>query len=608
MNRIPNSKIEEIQKKSNIVDVISSYINVTKKGNNYVAICPFHDDKTPSLSISENKQLFKCFSCGMGGNVFKFISEFEKTSYINAVNIAAKKIGIELNFENDISKNGDELYSYIKEINIEATNLWSYNLTQSDEAKSYLISRKITKEDIEEFSIGYAPLGSYKLYTYLLNKGYSMHQIFDAGLAKKKDGEILDYFFNRIIFPIKNEFGEIIGFSGRDISNKAGAKYLNSPETKLFRKSLVLYNLNLAINNSRINNTINIVEGFFDVISLYRSGIKNAVGLMGTSFNKELVKKLKKYSKNINLIADNDIPGMNSAIKSYRILNQYFEKVSFILIPDGYKDVDEILSRNKNFFSNESINKLNLTFIEFYYHYLIKKYGVKNINDNLNTRIEFFDEINEELYNVNQVTLDYLRSKISTDLNIELDKVIDYTHLETSNFSIDSYENEYLDEIDNDVSLFQKETYAKATDLLVSMMMNTPSKTKVIFEKLDECNFSTSNEKLNKFLYLLKKNDMSIEKLNSLLKLTEYRDLKRFVEKSSTGKNGEFSLKKLNEVIEIFRNFHTEKACSIIDKKLISAISSNDKNAIEQLMNDWKENQCEVINKHTGIFSGTKKM
>lgn len=198
--------------------------------------------------------------------------------------------------------------------------------------------------------------------------------------------------------------------------------------------------------------------------------------------------------------------------------------------------------------------------------------------------------------------MDYLRKKISIDLDIELDKVINYTHLNQSSFSIDSYEDQYLDDIENESNLFQKERYTKATDLLVKMIINTPSQTGFIFKELDECNFSTSNENLNKFLFLIKKNNMSIEKFNNALIDNENKSLKKFVDNSLEDKDSEFSLKKLHEVIEIFKNFHIEKACSIIDRKLSKALSVNNKSEIEKLFLDWKENKCDKINNNIDIF------
>ena len=237
--------IEDIKNRVNIVDIISKYIPVNKKGRNYTAVCPFHNDTNPSMQISEEKQIYKCFACGAGGNVFAFVEEFEKVSFIEAVKIVADFIGYDLS-EFDVSlpqKNINPELERLFDLAKEASEFYTYNLLNSDNAGlKYFESRGITKEIIETFKLGYADSDSSKIVRYLTKKGYSTKEIVDAGIGLENNGSFIDRFKGRVVFALTNMKGQVVGFSGRKIDNSDTSKYVNSNENALFNKSSCLYN------------------------------------------------------------------------------------------------------------------------------------------------------------------------------------------------------------------------------------------------------------------------------------------------------------------------------------------------------------------------------
>ena len=243
--RIDEQIIEEIKNKVNIVDIISKYVPVSKKGRNHVCVCPFHNDTNPSMQISEDKQIYKCFACGAGGNVFTFVEEFEKVSFIEAVRIVADFIGYDLSEydvalpQKNINPKQEKLLALVKE----ASEFYTYNLlNSSNDGLAYFEKRGITKEIIEVFKLGYADVDSSKILRYLTKKGYTTQEIVEAGIGIENNGSFVDRFKGRVVFTLTNMKGEVVGFSGRKIDNSDASKYVNSNENVLFNKSACLYN------------------------------------------------------------------------------------------------------------------------------------------------------------------------------------------------------------------------------------------------------------------------------------------------------------------------------------------------------------------------------
>ena len=294
-----DGKINEIRSANDIVDVISSYIPLEKKGKNFFGVCPFHDDSNPSMSVSKDKQIYKCFSCGASGNVFNFVMDYEHVDFKEALAILAKKAGIVLNSVNVKSKeNKYDKYYKMYDISLKFyQNNLSSNLGTS--AKEYLHKRGITDELIKTFKIGLATTSKDSLTKVLNSKDYTNREIELYGLGTGTN----DLYINRIMFPLFDISNNIVGFSGRIYNTSSSSKYINTKETPIFKKGELLYNYYNAKDSVRLLKKIVLVEGFMDVIRLHSINVTNAIALMGTSLTKEQINLLKRLSLNIILLS-----------------------------------------------------------------------------------------------------------------------------------------------------------------------------------------------------------------------------------------------------------------------------------------------------------------
>lgn len=335
--------IEEIRSRNDIVDVISSYVKLKKQGSSYFGLCPFHNEKSPSFSVSAEKQMFYCFGCGEGGNIFTFIMKYENYSFQEALKYLADRAGIALP-EADYSeeaKKGARLKEALLAINNEAGKMFHY-LLKTDKGKDgleYLKKRGLSDETIIHFGLGYSGKYSGNLYPYLKNKGFTDEQLKESGLFTFEERGVKDKFWNRVMFPIMDVNNRVIGFGGR-VMGDAKPKYLNSPETKLFDKSRNLYGLNFA--RAARKNELIICEGYMDVIALHQAGFTNAVAALGTSFTSGHASLLKRYADTVLLSFDSDGAGVKAALRAIPILKEAGLSVKIIDMKP-YKDPDEFI-------------------------------------------------------------------------------------------------------------------------------------------------------------------------------------------------------------------------------------------------------------------------
>lgn len=336
--------IEEIRSKNDIVDVISGYVRLQKKGSSYFGLCPFHNEKSPSFSVSRQKQMFYCFGCGAGGNVFTFLMEYENFSFLEALKFLADRAGVDLP-EMEYSKEAKEkadLKLTILEINKLAAQYFYVQLKnkQGEAAYRYLKNRELDDEIIKAFGLGYSNKYSDDLYRYLKSRGYKDDVISKAGLISfdEKQG-VYDKFWNRVMFPIMDVNNRVIGFGGR-VMGDAKPKYLNSPETLVFDKSRNLYGLNRA-RTSRKNYFL-LCEGYMDVISLHQAGFNNAVASLGTSLTPGHASLMKRYVNEVYLTYDSDEAGTKAALRALPILKEVGITARIIRM-DPYKDPDEFI-------------------------------------------------------------------------------------------------------------------------------------------------------------------------------------------------------------------------------------------------------------------------
>lgn len=366
--RIPDSKIEEIRNSSDIVDLVSAYVQLKKRGKNFFGICPFHQEKTPSFAVNEEKQIYHCFGCGAGGDVFKFLMEYKSISFIEAVQEMAEHLGIKIEYDQNISSEAQNEQETYYEINLQAAKYFSENLLKNlggAYARDYLSGRNITDKTMRIFGIGFALPGWDNFVKFAKENNIDLNNAMTLGLIDKKDnGEFYDKFRNRIIFPIFSTNGRIIAFGGRILDDKEqAAKYLNSPESIIYYKKRSLYGLYHAKDEIRKLNKVILVEGYMDVIALFQGGVKNIVASSGTSLTEEQVQLLSRFSKNVVLLFDADAAGMKASLRSIELLLKQDFEVKIATLPKG-EDPDSFINKHGRDEFDEQISKAE-NFLEY---------------------------------------------------------------------------------------------------------------------------------------------------------------------------------------------------------------------------------------------------
>lgn len=347
MSRISYEEILSIQRKVNIVDVVSDYIPLKQSGRNYFGVCPFHDDHNPSMSVSKEKQMYKCFVCGAAGNVFNFVMDYEKVSYYEAVKIVANKIGIDVDIGNiKVEKKKDSKLYEVYEL---ASKYYqNYLKTSSGKiARNYLSERNIDDELIKQFQIGLSENDG-KLTNLLQSKKISNEDILKSGISIEKNGKIVDIYNNRIMFPLWNIEGQVVGFSGRIFEGESTSKYVNTMETEIFKKGDLLYNYHNAREFARKEKQIIVVEGFMDVIRLYSIGIKNVVATMGTAITPNQASLIRKLSQNIILMFDGDDAGEKATIAAIKELDNTDSEIKVVRLENKLDPDEYILTKGKD--------------------------------------------------------------------------------------------------------------------------------------------------------------------------------------------------------------------------------------------------------------------
>ncbi|RIO88047.1 DNA primase [Staphylococcus haemolyticus] len=366
--RIEQSVINEIKDKTDILDLVSEYVKLEKRGRNYIGLCPFHDEKTPSFTVSEDKQICHCFGCKKGGNVFQFTQEIKDLSFVEAV----KELGERLNISVDIGNSSDYTSQIASddlamiEMHELMNEYYQYALlktVEGEDALNYLTNRGFTEELIKARGIGYAPNHTHFCHDFLQQKGYDIELAYEAGLLSRNEENFsyFDRFRDRIMFPLKNAQGRIVGYSGRTHNNQE-PKYLNSPETPIFQKRRLLYNLDQARKYIRKNDEAILLEGFMDVIKSDSSGLKPVIASMGTALSDEHITVLKKLTSHITLMFDGDFAGQEATIKTGQHLLQQGLNVFVVQLPKDM-DPDEYITKYGNEKFLEYVNKEKKSFI-----------------------------------------------------------------------------------------------------------------------------------------------------------------------------------------------------------------------------------------------------
>lgn len=416
MAYISNEEINEIRSRANIVDIISGYLQVSSKGKNFVALCPFHNDHSPSLIISPEKQIFNCFTCRTGGNVFSFVMKYENVSFAEAVSIVAKKVGF--NLKNDVFVKSENKYSKDYEIYEYAMKFYLNNINTADgsKAREYLLKRGINETIIKEFMLGYSGSSKDTFYKLATNKGWDIETLNKLGLINKVNENVYDTFINRIVIPIENLKGEVVGFTGRIFNGEDNtAKYLNTKETEIFKKSSLLFNYHNAKNYIRDRKSVIVVEGNMDAIKMSAKGFKNVVALMGVALSNEQIDILKRLKVPVILMLDNDNAGEEATIKNGESLINSGVDTKVVRL-SGAKDPDEYLEKFGIDAMQNNIDKA-IKYIDFKIECLKKDKDLSNMEDLITYVKEVINSINGE----DDLTKEIILSKISKDYAIDID-------------------------------------------------------------------------------------------------------------------------------------------------------------------------------------------
>ena len=406
--RIEQDLINEIREKNDILDVVSEYVKLEKRGRNYIGLCPFHDEKTPSFSVSEDKQICHCFGCKKGGNVFQFIQEIKGISFVDAVRELGDKVDIHIEQQETAPTEGivDDHIKMIEMHELMANN-YHYILKHTEEgeaALNYLKSRGFTEELINDRKIGYAPNHSKFTHDFLEKNGYDAVLAYEAGLLSRND-ETFDYFDrfrDRIIFPLLNFQGKTVGFSGRTYTDQS-PKYLNSPETPIFQKRKMLYNIDRARKFIRQNDEVILLEGFMDVIKSFEADIKQVVATMGTALSREHVTMVKKLASNVTLLYDGDFAGKEAAINVGKDLLNEGLNVFVVNLPKTMDPDDYITEYGSDAFKS---------FVEGQKQSYVAYKAQQLYYANENNDLKHEQHIEELIHDINLIQSEFLRKKV----------------------------------------------------------------------------------------------------------------------------------------------------------------------------------------------------
>ena len=394
MSLISDGKINQILQSSNIVDIIGEYVDLKRAGSSFKGLCPFHNEKTPSFTVDEKKQLFHCFGCGAGGDVVSFIMQKEGLSYPESLKFLADKAGISIDYTEDpgVNKKNKELFDINKDIMM----FFYKNLLTDRKAQAYLKNRGLSSKIVNTFMLGYARDSWDDLYSYIRSKNYKEEDLEEIGLIKKSaKGKYYDKYRDRIIFPIINHFGKVIGFGGRAVSGQM-PKYLNSPESSIFKKRYNLYGLNIYKRQKR--KELILVEGYMDVIALNNHGLDIAVASLGTALTIDQAKLMKRYSDDIYICYDQDNAGVKATEKAIEIFHEIGVNPSVIVLDDGNDPDDFIKAKGKDAFE-EKINNAQDSY-NYKYNKILDEYSSAKHSerlDKLNLFVAFLSSIKQEL-------------------------------------------------------------------------------------------------------------------------------------------------------------------------------------------------------------------
>lgn len=563
MVRYSDDLIDDIKNSNDIVDIISQYVILKRSGRNFFGLCPFHKEKTPSFSVSPDKQIFHCFGCGAGGNVIHFISKIENVDFRESLEILAERAGIKLpTLDGAIDNKRQELKEKVYQINKDAALFYHDTLYKptSKLAQEYIKKRKLDNKTLKNYTIGYAE-GNSNLYRFLKDKGYTDEEILASDLVNKMGNSFVDRFKNRLIFPIQDVRNRYIAFGGRVLDNSL-PKYINSPENLVYSKARNLYGLNIA-KNSKSENLI-IVEGYMDVVSLHQRGIENVVASCGTALTEAQGRLLRKYSQKVIISYDSDGAGQAATLRGLEILSNLGCDIR-ILQMEGAKDPDEyVIKYGNGRFNNLVDNAISL--IEFKVKVLKKDLNLENVND----KIKFLNEIAKLVSTVdNRIEQEVYIDKISREYNISKEAI--YAEISKLNYSKNqgkkTLESNYRKTIVKKNGVLP-EALEKRENMIIALLLDgkdsvykqikeilspedfKKEENKKIMQKLYE-EFEKGNSNINNILEAFNDNEEIISILTSIMADDfEIRDDKKAIEDLINNYKKERLMNRKKEIID----------------------------------------------------------
>ena len=479
--QISEEILEKIKSQNDIVDVISERVRLRKSGRNFTGLCPFHNEKTPSFSVSQEKQIYKCFGCGEAGNVISFVMKEKNLPFIEAVKYLANRANIPLEMNNGEKSQSSKKKDLLYRINVEAAKFFFSNLMNNQNAKEYFLNRGIKEETIKKFGLGYANDSWNSLMFYLRKKGINDTLLEEAGLisVNKEKGRKYDRFRNRVMFPVFDYQGKVIGFGGR-VLDDSKPKYLNSPETLVFQKGTNLYGLNFALKHNMSERYFVIVEGYMDLISLHQYGITNVVASLGTALTINQARLLKRYADKVIISYDADMAGQMATLRGLEILRTAGFDVRVLNIPQG-KDPDEYVRSN----GKEAFLKL-INSAEPLIDYRMKKAEEGIDFKNSQSLILYAKRIMEIISDLDPVEKDVYIKKASENTGIKEQTLYDILKSKMK----DNRENNFRNNKEEDRSkLYVEPGFLKAERAILKIMLENKEYLQYIEERISENDF-----------------------------------------------------------------------------------------------------------------------
>ncbi|WP_430785212.1 DNA primase [Virgibacillus flavescens] len=563
-NQIPEETIEEVRKANDIVDVIGEYVQLKKQGKNYFGLCPFHGEKTPSFSVTQEKQIFHCFGCGKGGNVVTFLMELENFSFFESLKHLADRSGISLpetgrSEGSQLSEENQSVLSAYEWL----TKLYHHLLRFTKDGKegyNYFEKRGISRETVDLFQLGFAPNDNDFTAEFLKKKGFHPQILAKAGLmVLQEDNKITDRFRGRVMFPIRNHLGKTIAFGGRTISN-GEPKYLNSSESELFQKGKLLYNFDLAKKHIRKSSEAVLFEGYMDVISAYQSGVKNAVATLGTSLTTNQAKLLRRYVETVIICYDGDDAGVEATFKASSILKETGCRVKIARLKDGMDPDDYINTYGDEAFHNEVI-KASETYISFYMRYIKKSYNLSLEDD----RFKYIDAILKELAMIdNSIEREYYLKELSSDFDLSIETLkqeMQTYRKEVSHKKDNQKENRYTKKANNSYqSKKLLPAFHNAEKQLIAYMLKDTAITDKVQEEIGVAFNMDAHKIIATHLYAFYEEDHGPDVGYFIEKLSD-QDIKNLViEIAMIHTDENISDKEINDYIRIIRAENSDVA------------------------------------------------